>query len=319
MNLLRPDEIDFASYMRETEAQTKVKGAEVYIDEMIDRLGKPDDEDRGAFLPWRKTHDLLRFRPGEVTLWAGINGHGKSLVQGLAATSIVAQNEKVCIASFEMKPRKTLHRMARQFLGMNDSGEWAREPDAIDALKDLYEQFRDLCKTRLWIYDQQGSVDTPTIIGVARYCAKELGIKHIFIDSLMKCVRGEDDHNGQKMFMDEMTAIARDYESHIHVVHHMKKLGAETDLPDKFSVKGTGAITDLIDNLLIVWRNKAKEDDVQAGKKVDFNNPDTIVFCRKQRNGTGWEGPMKLWFDADSMRFTAEPKGQLDMCAWPHD
>ena len=36
----------------------------------------------GAKLPWKSTHDYIRFRPGEVTLWAGIHGSGQIPTSG---------------------------------------------------------------------------------------------------------------------------------------------------------------------------------------------------------------------------------------------
>ena len=75
----------------------------------------------------------------------------------------------------------------------------------------------------------------------------------------MKCVSGEDDYNAQKNFVDALCSVARDLNIHIHLVHHIRKLSSEAQLPDKTDVKGSGSITDQVDNLLMVWRNKAKE------------------------------------------------------------
>jgi twinkle protein len=299
---LRSDSMDFAAYMRETEPQQKVRPAGEYIQDLIDDLGTERHESK-AYLPWDKSHALFQFRPGEVTLWGGVNGAGKSLVTGLAALSLCTQGERVCIASFEMKPRKTLERMTRQF-----SGQAAPMPHemadvaVIAAFKDTYEQFRDWTTKQLWLYDQQGTVETQTLLGVLRYCAKELKITHFFIDSLMKCVKGEDDYNGQKAFVDEVTAIARDYGMHIHLVHHIRKLANEEAQPDKMDVKGSGSITDQVDNLLLVWRNKKKERDKQAGKMVSLSEPDALLICDKQRNGE-WEGRLQLWYEKDSQQF----------------
>lgn len=314
MNLL-PDDIDWAAYERETEESSKVREASDYLRVMAAEIGRPEAIEPASFLPWEKTHKFFKFRQGEVTLWAGVNGHGKSAVTGMVAASLVAQSEKVCIASFEMKPRKTLHRMVRQFMGLNDMEV---RPEEVEILRDVYEQFAALCSQHLWLYDQQGTVNQERICAVTRYCFKELGIRHMFIDSLMKCVKGEDDYNGQKSLLDELCAVSRDYGAHVHLVHHLKKGDKETEQPDKFSVKGSGAITDQIDNLMLVWRNKAKEFDRQAGKIVSPDDPDTIVFCRKQRNGTGWEGAIKLWFDPESMQYTAYPNSTIDMNPWPH-
>jgi len=301
---LNPDMIDFEAYEQETDAQQKVRPAGDYVQELIDDLGVSRNENH-SYLPWEKTHGLFQFRPGEVTLWFGVNGHGKSLVTGQTGLSLCTQDERVCIASFEMKPRKTLERMARQF-----SSQAAPTPaDVADesilaAFRDTYEQFRDWTNRRLWLYDQQGTIKAKQILAVMRYCAKELRINHFFLDNLGKCVLNEDDYNGQKYLIDEATSIARDYGMHIHIVHHSKKLASEEAQPDKMDSKGSGAITDQVDNVLIVWRNKKKERDGQAGKMVSATEPDALLICDKQRNGE-WEGRFTLWYEKDSQQFVA--------------
>lgn len=312
-NLIEEEDFDFAGYLAMTEAKTKVHAAESWIDEMIEGLGK-EAHDPKVYLPWEKTHGLFAFRPGEVTLWAGVNGHGKSLVTGLAALSLVAQSEPSCIASFEMKPRKTLERMARQWAGR----DWVRDAMELGRQRDVYEQFKVFTHKYLWLYDQQGTVKQQTILGVMRYCAVELGIRQFVLDSLMKCVKGEDDYNGQKNFVDEVTAIARDTGMHVHLVHHLRKLERETDQPDKSDAKGSGAIADQVDNMLLVWRNKRKEAEREAGKMVSNDEPDARLICCKQRNGE-WEGRFALWFDPVSQQFVERANAPaMNLAAWPH-
>lgn len=315
-SVISQDEINFAAYIRETEAKQKVRPATEYVEEMVAALFSGKQEP-GSFMPWNKTHPVFKFRPGEVTLWAGINGHGKSLVTGQVALSLMGQSDRVCIASFEMKPRKTLERMARQWAAMAPSGEYDT-PEMIEMARETYRQFGGWTDRKLWLYDQQGTVDAETVLGVARYCAKELRINHIFIDSLMKCVKGEDDYNGQKEFVDELCSLARDCETHIHLVHHIKKLSSEEQQPGKFDAKGSGSISDQVDNFLIVWRNKKKEKDGQSNKMVSPDEPDALVICDKQRNGE-WEGKVGLWFDRDSQQFKAAP-GDSPVCfdQFPH-
>ncbi len=141
---------------------------------------------------------------------------------------------------------------------------------------------------------------------MVRYCAKEKGITHFFVDSLMKCVAGEDDYNGQKRFVDELTSIARDYGIHIHLVHHIRKPADESHKPGKYDYKGTGAITDQVDNVISVWRNKPKEKKRDEGKPVEDKEPDALLICDKQRNGE-WEGSIGLWFHKDSMQYIGTP------------
>lgn len=298
--MIKVDDIDFSAYLVETEAAQKVKPASVFVDEMLEWMYTPNIE-AVSHLPWPDVQGLFSFRQGEVTLWAGINGHGKSLITGQCSLSLMGQGQRVCIASFEMKPRKTLERMSRQWSGMTPA-RISDDPVLIDGYKDVCRQFADWTNTRLWLYDQQGTVTPEIIISVTRYCAKELGIQHMFIDSLMKCVKGEDDYNGQKYLVDELCAIAKDYDMHIHLVHHIKKLSSEDQTPGKFDAKGSGAITDQVDNMLIHWRNKKKEVAAQCGESFDPNEPDALLICTKQRNGE-WEGRIQLWFDSETHQF----------------
>jgi len=317
--IITPDLIDFSVYEKETDAQQRVKPASMWVDQLIERIKSPVQEPR-AVMPWRKTHGQIAFRPGEVTVWGGANGNGKSLVTGQIALSLCAQDQKVCIASFEMKPSRTLERMGRQWSCFNPNDPaFCGSDEARDQLIDLYAQFRDWTTGRLWLYDQQGTVNAGQVCAVVRYCAKELGINHFFVDSLMKCVASEDDYNGQKQFVDELTAIARDHGIHIHLVHHIRKPADESHKPSKYDYKGTGAITDQVDNVVSVWRNKAKERDREAGKQVKDTDPDALLICDKQRNGE-WEGWIGLWFDPVSQQFLGEHGAEpLAMYRHPED
>lgn len=296
-NLIR-DDIDFGAYMASTEANHKLIPAGAYAEEVADYLEK-GLQLTGARLPWRKTRDLIRFRPGEVTLWSGMNGHGKSLALGQAAAGFVCQRERVCIASFEMRPVVTLARMARQTIG-------CRQPDR-GAVLELHE----IWSSWLWLYDQQGQVHAEKILAVMRYASQELGVKHFILDSLMKCGMAEDDYTAQKTFIDSLCTIARDTGMHIHLVAHSRKARDETQAPGKMDVKGSGAITDQVDNVVIWWRNKAKENAIQAGEPSDPSKPDALMVIDKQRNGE-FEGKVGFWFDPESMQYL-EHAGQQPM------
>jgi len=257
------DDIDFAAYLKESDAKTKVKPAIDFVQDAKDRL-KLNAKLKKTYLPWTKCNESFYFRRGEVTVWAGQNGHGKTDLTTQIALSLLGQGEKVCVASFEMKPVTTIGRMARMFSMTNPFSPEFQGNDGIEILNTLYDDFGQWTTDRLWLYDQTGTARPETVLGMVKYCAKELGITHIFIDSLMKCVKAEDDYNGQKSFVDELCAMAKDCDVHIHLVHHLKKPAKEGDKPDKHDTKGSGSITDQVDNLFMVWRNKPKEDDLRA-------------------------------------------------------
>lgn len=317
------DQIDFSLYLRETEHQTKVRPASEWIADLKKRL-RSNAAKKRVMLPWEKSREAFEFRPGEVSVWSGQNGHGKSLITGQVSLSLMGQGERVCIANFEAKPVTTMQRLGRMFAGTNPfSPEYQGEAGVL-ALDALFDEFGAWTDGRLWLYDQMGTADADTVVGMARYCAKELGITHVVIDNLAKCVKAEDDYNGQKAFVDELCAIAKDYAVHIHLVHHLKKPANENAMPDKHDNKGSGSITDQPDNIFLVWRNKAKEEDIRQkganAKKRD--EPDQMLLCRKQRNydGSGdGEPSIALWFDRDAGQFIGSPSdGVMDFRNWPH-
>lgn len=305
-DMIIKDDIDFRLWERESDAKRNVKGVGVWVDELIHRLRNPDRTPK-VYLPWEKARDLFNFRPGEVTIWSGQNGHGKTGLVSQVMLSMLGQEQKVCVASFEMKPHTTLSLMARMYAGTNPYSPEYQQGDGTEALVAIYEEFKGWADGRLWLYDQQGTADSANVIGMARYAAKELGCTQICIDNLAKCVRDEDDFNGQKRFIDELTALARDNAIHVHIVHHTRKPANENHIPDKHDNKGSGSITDQVDNVMIIWRNKAKEDDVKAGKRTSpkLVEPDAYLLCRKQRNGDD-EPTIGLWFDRDSKQFKGD-------------
>lgn len=319
-----PDDIDFAAYLKNTDAQTKVRPASDFVEDAKERLRNRVHMTH-IYLPWEKTRDGFEYRPGEVTVYAGQNGHGKTDVTTQVSLSLVGQGQKVCVASFEMKPVTTIQRMARMYAGTNPFSPEYQSEGGIEAVEYLYTEFGEWTTGHLWLYDQTGTAYPETVLGMVKYCAKELGIGHVFIDSLMKCVKAEDDYNGQKDFVDQLCAIAKDCNVHIHLVHHLKKPSKEGDMPDKHDTKGSGSITDQVDNLFMVWRNKPKEDDLKA-KGMGSNKrtePDSYLLCRKQRNYEGsadGEPTIALWRHWDGGQFvgTDGDQPQAFYCKWPH-
>ena len=281
-------------------------GPESFIKSVIDydeqvlalcRGGEPE----GDTLPWKKTHPAFRFRPGEVTLWHGINGHGKSAVTTQLALYLALQGKRSCLASFEMPPRRTIHRMVLQCAG---------NPEPSDT---FICDFFIAMAPRLWIYDHRGRVDPQMLFKAIRYCAEKKGTTHFFIDSLMKCCPKEDDYGAQSDFVNAVCDVAHETGNHIHLIHHTRKAEDEKKPPGKFDAKGTGAITDQVDNVLGVWRNKAKERErdecLRVGAALNNETPDFLLICDKQRNG-GWEGNWALWGDARTWHFRGEHQDQ---------
>jgi twinkle protein len=283
---------DFEQYMSAREAdKANVREAVDYRQDLIDRI-EGNITAVGTPPPWGWLAERLMFRPGEITIWTGFNGHMKSMCLGYVIVGCVSHGDKCCIASFEMKPAATLQRMVRQVLGVNKP-----TMQGIDA----FYRFTD---EKLWLYDQQGTVKPERVLGVIYYCAEQLGVKVFVVDSLMKIISDDDDYNGQKRFVDQLCAAARDLNIHIHLVHHSRKRENEQSRPGKQDAKGSGAIVDQTDNFITVFKIP------ENAKEKDPGLPDFMLYCDKQRHGE-WEGQFALWLDEASLQFRATSDRKL--------
>lgn len=276
---------DLLTFMGEQESQYLIKPSDL-ISELRKRYHEPQKV-IGDCLPWSKTNQFFRYRAGEVTLFAGINGHGKSSAMGqICAWGL---NSKWLIASMEMAPEETLNRMILQIAGNGDPP------------LSYKEHIANWMDNHLWIYDQTDSVKLERILAVVRYAIAH-DIQHVVIDSLIKCGIRRDDFVTQAWFVDKLCWLAKTHKIHIHLVHHIRKGEDEKRIPGKFDIRGAAEITDLVDNVLIWHRNKSKEEKTEP----DEDEADCFLKIAKQRQ-TGWEGIFKLYYRKDSGQISSDP------------
>lgn len=286
-------------------AQTRdpesLKQASEYADDLAREFRDAGEPEAGIYLPWRKVGGALVLREAEVSIWAGINGHGKSQTIGHVAAYACKTGSRVCVASMEFKPVKWLKRLVRQITAQACPGQ--------AYVRYVSHWFHD----KLWAFTATGAAKADVMLETFAYAARRYGIDLFVIDNLAKCGFAEDDYNGQKAFVDTLTDFAREYGVHIALVCHMRKSDSEDRPGGKMGVKGSGAIVDMADTLMEVWRNKPKEEAIRVAKAQGgevnpevMDKPDALLTCRKQRNGED-EPKVALWFDKGSCQYLEGP------------
>lgn len=281
------DAIDFDAYFADqVDESAKIRPAAEFVDAVIDRFFGQGKEANWTPLGYQKTEGKFDIRPGEMTIWAGINGHGKTTYLSNIMLNLMQAGHKVCLMSLEMSPAETMSKMVRQAAGTGSP--------SIAFIK----AFHAWTDGKLWIYNHLGRVAPSRALAVATYARKEIGVDHVVIDSLMKCSAGvaTDDYSSQRDFVDSLCVLTRDTGLSAHLVCHMRKGENERTAPGKFDVKGAGEITDLVDNLLIVCMNLKKPQN------EDTQEPDAFVMVAKQRHHA-WLGSFAFWFDKGSQQF----------------
>ena len=232
--------------------------------------------------------DCFEFRPGELSVWTGINGHGKSLMLNQVQLGLLHQGERVCVFSGEMSPAQQAKRMVKQATGtarptpayIDAVGEWARD--------------------RMWLFNVVGNATIARLIEVFRYAAKRYGITQFVIDSLMMTDVPEDGpgaFSAQKFAVQCLAGFAKQHRAHVHLVAHPRKAKDESAAPGKLDVGGSGKITDGADNVFSVWSARKEDDQVDDGK------PDALLELHKQRNGDVQHKKFWLYFHRGAQQF----------------
>lgn len=238
--------------------------------------------------------EWFEFRPGELTVWTGFNGHGKSLLLSQVQLGLMSQDQRFVIFSGEMTPEYLLKRMTKQATGL-DRPTMAY----IDAVG---EWLRDRC----FIFNQSGSATVKRLLEVFGYAQKRYGVTHVVIDSLMMTDVPEDgpgSMTAQKEAIRSLCDFAKRTGVHVHLVAHPRKSKDESAGPGKMDVAGSGKITDGADNVFTVWR--AQKDEAEV---ADEDKPDAKLELKKQRNGDTQNYSQWLWFNKGAMQFRAQKR-----------
>jgi twinkle protein len=280
--------------------------AGVVADEVVNLYWPSGDRELGYRLPWRKVGDQLLFRPGELTLWQGATGAGKSQTVSHAIIAMGEQRARICIASLEMAPRQLIRRMVKQ------AGN-------VDRPTERYiREIVDWLDGWLWLFGIVGKTGVGRIIEVFEYARARYGCDVFVIDSLMRLGVGSEDYEGQEKVVFELVSWAVAKGVHVHLVAHSRKSdrAASHAVPEAEDVKGPSEIASNAANIIGIWRNRKLEDEIRiatadaergdaaAQLKLQelIQKPPVIVNVAKQRNGD-WEGKFGLWFNPQTYQY----------------
>lgn len=279
----------------------KLQSFEFYMD-LAHAYFEGTAESKGQALPFGDSSGL-RFIPGEMTVWQGYNGHGKSMVLNQVIIDLaVNKDQVVCLASMEMKIDMLMGRFMKQITGMPNMS------------RNYRNHIGEVLTDKVFIYNHLGQEKIDEILDTFAYCRKKYGASHFVIDSLMKCGLKKDDYDAQKTLMEKCTTFIHAYNCHLHLVAHTKKPDrgtGELSMPGKYDVEGASEITNFTDNLIAVLRNKKKEKSVEDAKTdAELENLKTMcdatISIQKNRNGQ-FEKEISVWYDPSCQQYLDYP------------
>lgn len=240
------------------------------------------------------------FVGGELTVWTGKRGEGKSTIMGQILLEAVNQGRRVCAYSGELPKEQFklgLLQQAAGYLHVTRREDRAGRthfdpnPDVIPAINAWWDK-------RLFLVDigRKDAHDEENILKLFEYANRRYGCDVFLVDNIMTAELRDEAQLGfwraQSAFTGRLVAFAKRLDVHVHLVAHPRKTPGKLEADD---VGGSSDITNRADNVLKVERVpeesvgaagystlltilKNREFGVRDRVKLDYNEPSKRLY-----------------------------------------
>jgi len=253
---------------------------------------------RGSSTGWRTLDRFLGgLRPGEVTVITADTGVGKTTFCTQLMVNCAMQGQNVWINSWEMRPETMLRKIASIAL---------RRPMKLEAFTyEDNENFDQWCR-KYPIYLNPKTIGTDIVsFALQMQKAKDLGIEVVMIDHLDYLVKPNKEklHEAIDETVKRLHELAFDLSMHILLICHPRQTSTGAEEVGIHSLKGSSAIKQYADNVLILHR--CSRTDTQADP--------TKVKVRVSKNRMfGTEGNAYLFYQDEWDGYLELRDGCLD-------
>lgn len=245
------------------------------------------------------------FCGGQLSVWTGRRGEGKSTFLSQILVESVNQRHSVCVYSGELPASQFKRGIMPQIAGPDNlkkipdpvTGRYEYVPKDITPI----DQWLDGC---FFLTDirRERAHDEDYILSLFEYAYRRYGCSVYLVDNIMTTeLKNERElgHLGaQKEFTRRLSTFAKHYDVHVHMVAHPRKSGDGALRAD--DIAGANEIGNLADKLFSIER---QEDG------------STIVRVLKDRQ-TGSRNKVKILFDEKSKRFYDEGGSPNKKYSW---
>lgn len=263
-------------------------------------------------------HAIGDFLMGELSVWTGRSGQGKSTFLGQLMIEAVNEGKSVCAYSGELRADRFQYWINLQIAGPKNIDfffDKVKDKKVAFVKQDISNRIKEWYRGKFWLYDNNLNAENSEEAGIIKlftYAARKYDCKVFLVDNLMtsKFDTGKsetDYYRAQSNFVGELINFAKTYNVHIHLVAHPNKGKGKLE---KENVSGTGDITNRADNAFSVER----VTDQTLGC-------DTIINIMKNRSEGVQDLEIGLNFDANTKRFCqpSDPLGFNKKYGWENN
>ena len=201
------------------------------------------------------------FSSGELSVWTGKRGEGKSTLLGQILLDAVNQNHVVCAYSGELPKEQFklgLLQQAAGYLNVTRRVDQRSGRVLFDVNKEVVPYIDKWWNERLFLTDIQRKEahDEANILKIFEYANRRYGADTFLVDNIMTAELKDESNLGfwraQSAFTGRLVSFAKRLDVHVHLVAHPRKTeGRRLEADD---VGGSSDITNRADNVFKVER-----------------------------------------------------------------
>lgn len=215
-----------------------------------EELARERDSSRIRWQTFPRLAQLIKsFREGELTVFTGPTGSGKTTVLSQLSLDYCFQGVRTLWGSFEIKNTRLGRIMLQQ---VSSTGESA------DFEEDYHSAKQTLQQLPLYFMDYFGSTPLEQVLECMSQAVKEHQIQHIILDNLQFMLSGQHSSALDRFDLTDrsvaaLRAFATTKNVHVTLVIHPRKEQDDTPL-GLASVSGTAKATQEADNVIILQK-----------------------------------------------------------------
>lgn len=265
---------------------------------------------------------IIGFNPGELSVWSGSNGSGKSSMLSQMALECVNEKFRCALFSGELDGDRVMDWISLQAAGKKYV-ECTQYENYYTVPSEIRLRITKWLDGKLFIYNNDYGNNAVKVLKAVRDCIIKNNINTVIIDNLMALdmvsIDGEK-YDRQSSLVKTMCSLAKKYSVHIHFVAHPRK---SISFLRKTDISGSADLTNAADNVFIVHRvgtdfKKATQQDL--GFKDD--NPmycysNVVEICKNRDLGVQ-DAFIGTYFEKESKRFL-NTLGELKYYGWEVD
>ncbi|MBQ1209156.1 MAG: AAA family ATPase, partial [Bacteroidales bacterium] len=222
------------------------------------------------------------FCSGELSVWTGRRGSGKSTLVGQTLLEAIDQGHSVCAYSGELSAARFKQWISQQAAGpeyLIEKKDLLSGKIVYTVPADIQRQIDTWWQGRFFLYDNAAGSNEDSILALFELAARNNYCSVFMVDNLMSTrfnvSKDNDYYRAQSNFTGRLVDFAKRFGVHVHLVVHPRKTEAGRRL-EADDVGGSGDVTNRADNVFSVQR-------LDANTAAE-NGYDTVLSVLKNRS-----------------------------------